>query len=74
MSRYARIYSPEELHLYSRYCKERGRCKPEQCDQGAVCWVRDGPPAIMGAPYARCRGCDGKPFNPNDLRFMGAVR
>jgi hypothetical protein len=43
-------------------CRERRAiCAPHECDQGAVCWVRDGAPSFGPAgPHGRCLGCRGK--------------
>lgn len=40
----------------------REDAKPDACDGGKLCWVRDGIAAYkMGQPGGCCSGCGGKP-------------
>jgi hypothetical protein len=56
-----KIKNPADL---TAICRERRAvCAPLKCDQGQICWVRDGAPAFGPAgPGGRCKGCGGKPF------------
>lgn len=57
-SKFNRVYSEEELALFARYVKARRVCAPDACDDGVVCWARQGPPGMMGYGGAlRCAGC-----------------
>lgn len=52
-------YDDAALALFAAYREQRQRHAPQPCDGGAICWVRDGPPAIT--QNGQCRGCGGTP-------------
>jgi hypothetical protein len=57
-----RCYPPEALALFADYRDRREPHRPPECDEGAQCWVRDGPPSISHSGYGgRCIGCDAPP-------------
>lgn len=66
-------WSPEALALFAEYAPHREPHRPLECDQGAVCWVRDGPPSIAHVGTGgQCTGCRGTPRSP--LNRPGRVR
>lgn len=65
-----RQYPAAELEFFATYREARQRVKPTQCDQGVVCWVRDGPPSMDNPGRIRCIGCGGPPLDP---RYISRV-
>jgi hypothetical protein len=61
-TKFNRSYTEAELALFAQYVDQRRRCAPAACDDGPVCWARQGPPALGAkAGLAPCRGCGGRP-------------
>ena len=56
-------WSQEALALFAAYAPRREPHRPPECDGGAQCWVRDGPPSISshGRGGNRCTGCGAPP-------------
>ena len=62
-------WSRQALELFAVYAPHREPHRPLECDDGAVCWVRDGPPSITGTSEGtRCRGCHAAPLPPLNRR------
>lgn len=60
LSRRDKEYSPADLELFSQYIDVRSEVRPRGCDNGEICWVRQGPPACgQDGPKAFCSGCHG---------------
>jgi hypothetical protein len=55
----ARAYSAAEIARFAQYREHRAPLTPRECNQGEVCWVAAGPPAI--GPGSQCLGCGGTP-------------
>ena len=53
-----RPYTTEQLALFAQYEPKRAEYRPRSCDDGVVCWVKHGPPAIGNKGSGTdCRGC-----------------
>lgn len=59
-------WTPQALALFAAYAGHREPHRPPECNHGAACWVRDGPPAM--AKLGRCTGCRGTPLPPLNYR------
>lgn len=56
---FVKTYTPEEHELFARYRPQREKHAPTTCNEGEVCWVKEGLPA-MGKSH-HCLGCRGYP-------------
>lgn len=66
-----RQYPAADLEFFATYREARQRFTPTQCNEGEVCWVRDGPPSMDNAGRIRCIGCDGPPLDPRYVSPIG---
>lgn len=59
-----RIYTADEVALFARHVAARADHRPQGCDNGELCWVTLGPPAIdTTGGYTRCLGCHASLMN-----------
>jgi hypothetical protein len=55
----AKPYTEAEITLFAEFREHRAPLTPRECNQGEVCWVAAGPPAIDS--HSMCLGCGGIP-------------
>ena len=76
MSQPRRTEWPQDaLELFAQYAGHREPHRPLECNQGTLCWVRDGPPSMAKAGTRnRCAGCRGSPRSLDRRRRDAAGR
>jgi hypothetical protein len=68
MPKYPLIRYSEEDRAYfvePRFLQARSRIAPTACNEGALCWVRFGPPCL--SRRGGCLGCHERPSILNDV-------
>jgi hypothetical protein len=64
----AKPYTGDELAKFAEFRDQRAPFAPSECNQGPLCWVAAGPPAISSQSKC-CLGCGGAP-KPFDQRRL----